>query len=136
LDKAKEKTKLHSGVTPNVYHYAGTGAGKAGIGYNYLITNKYAGCEIYIDKGREFEEPNLNKIRFDELYKNKAAIEKEFGGELAWERLDNKRASRIAVRFDGVGLKDREQWDGIQDKMIDAMIRLERAFRDNIRELD
>jgi len=136
LEKAKEKTTLYSNITPSRYHWIGTGAGKQGITYSFVITNKYASCEIYFDKGREFEEPNVNKIRFDQLYKHKNEIEKAFGGKLNWERLNNRRASRISSRFEGVGLKDKNKWNDLQDQMIDAMIRLEKAFKKHIRQLN
>lgn len=134
LEKAKEKTNLHSNVSPSIYSWIGTGAGKSGIGYNYVITNKYASCEVYLDRGKEFEEPNINKERFDQLIKNKDEIEKIFGGKLNWERLDSKRASRISVRFEG-SLKNKDSWDELQEKMIDAMIRIEKAFRKTIGNL-
>lgn len=133
LVKAKTKTRLHSNVSPCIYHWIGTGAGKSGIGYNYIITNDYVASEIYFDRGKEF--PSLNKERFDNLYKNKDEIEKIFGGKLSWERLDKKRASRIVLRFRGAGLRDKDKWSEIQDKMIDSMIRLEKAFKPYIEKL-
>ena len=136
LEKAKEKTDLHSNVSPNIYSWVAAGAGKSGIVYSYVITYKFAEVEIYLDRGKEFEEPNINKIRFDKLYENKGEIEKDFGGELNWERLDNRRACRISVVFKNVGLNDKDKWDSIQNKMIDSMIRLEKAFRRHIRQLD
>ena len=135
LDKAKEKTNLHSNVSPSIYSGIGTGAGKSGIGYDYGITNKYGSCEIYLDSGKEFEEPNINKNRFDQLYSHKNEIEKEFGENLNWERLDDRRASRISVHFEGVGLKDKDKWDDLQHKMIETMIKLEKAFRKYIKQL-
>jgi len=136
LEKAKEKTKLYANVSPSIYSWIGTGAGKSGISYNYIITNKYASCEVYLDRGKEFEEPNINKIRFDKLLEHKDEIEKEFGGKLNWERLEDRRASRISVHFDGVGLKDREKWEELQEKMIETMIKLEKALGKHIRQLD
>jgi len=135
LEKAKQKTNLHINITPNIYSWLGAGGGKAGIGYNYVVTNKYGKCEIYFDKGKDYEKPNINKLRFDSLHKYKKQIEKKFGGKLNWERLDNARASRISIKFEGVGLGNKERWDKLQEKMIDAMIRLERAFIDYIRKL-
>jgi len=136
LEKSKEKTKLHANVSPNIYHWIGTGAGKSGIGYNYVITNKYASVEIYLDRGKEFEEPNINKIRFDKLLKHKEEIEKEFGKELNWERLDNRRASRISFHFKGIGLKNKERWDELQKKMVENMINLEKASGPLIKDLE
>ena len=133
LEKAKKKTKLHANVSPAIYHWVGAGAGKSGIGYNYAITNTYGSAEIYLDRGKDF--PLLNKERFDQLYKHKSQVEKIFGESLEWERLDKKRASRIIYRIQGVGLKDRERWTELEDKMIDAMVRLEAATKSFIKDL-
>ena len=40
LEKANSKTKLFSAISPNIYHWVGTGAGKSGISYNFILTNK------------------------------------------------------------------------------------------------
>ena len=130
LGKVKGKTKLHANLSPTIYHWIATGAGVSGISYNYVITNDYVACELYLDRGKDF--PNLNKERFDQLFKQKDEIEKIFGGKLSWERLDKKRASRIVIRFKGYGLKDKEKWSEAQDKMIDTMIKLEKAFKPHI----
>ena len=136
LEKAKDRTKLFNNISPSRYHWIGTGAGKSGISYNFLVLNKGATCEIYLDRGKEFEEPNINKIRFDKLYENKNKIEEKMGQNLSWERLDNRRACRISIKFEGPGLRDRDHWDEIQDKMIDTMIKLENVFKEHIKKLD
>ncbi|HLC79285.1 MAG TPA: DUF4268 domain-containing protein [archaeon] len=135
LKKSKLLTDLHSNISPSKYHWIGAGAGKSGLSYNYVILYSYMGCELYIDRGKKFVEPNINKIRFDNLLKHKDEIEKIFGDKLSWERLDNKRACRIAFIFD-YGLNDKNKWPEIQDKMIDVMIRLEKATKDYIQELN
>jgi hypothetical protein len=134
LEKINKKSTLYSRISPGFYHWIGTGAGKAGIAYNFVILNSYAGCEIYFDKGKESQD--LNKERFDFLFQNKEKIEEEFGQELSWERLDEKRASRIAIRFPKMSLNDRENWDTMQEKLIESMIKLESVFRKYVKELD
>jgi len=136
LQKSNKKLSLFNNVFPNIYSWVGAGAGKAGINYQYVITKKYGGCEIYLDKGKDYVKPNINKIRFDKLYKHKRQIEKKFKGRLNWERLDNARASRISFRFKGMGLNEKENWQGLQDRMIDIMVRMENAFRVYIKELN
>jgi hypothetical protein len=136
LDKAKQKTNLHANVTPSINSWVGAGGGKSGINYNYVITRKYAGCEIYLDKGKGYEKPNINKERFDRLHRCKKQIEKTFRGKLNWERLDNARASRISYRFKEGSLNNKETWLKVQDKMIEAMIRMEKAFKNYINQLD
>jgi len=135
LERAKAKTKMFIDVSPSKYHWIGSGGGKSGISYNLVVLNSYVGCEIYLDKGKKFIEPNINKIRFDQLIKYKEEIEKAFGEKLIWERLDEKRASRISCKFD-YGLFDKGKWQEMQEKMIDAMIRLEQATKKYVKELE
>lgn len=135
LDKAKLKTDLHANISPSRYHWIGKSSGKPGIFYNYVILNSDAVCEIYLDKGKEFTNPNINKSRFDELFKHKDEIEKVFNDQLYWERLDVKRASRISFGFN-LGLYNKDKWDEIQDKMIDIMIRLEKSTKQYIMQLE
>lgn len=133
LDRARQKTQLHSNVSPCIYSWIGAGAGKSGISYNYSITYDGAAVEIYLDRGKE--HPTLNKVRFDELYQYKDKIELSFGSKLSWERLDAKRASRIAYRIKDMGLKNRESWPILQDKMVDVMILMEKSFKPYIGRL-
>jgi len=133
FEKAKEKTNIFSNLSPSIYHWIGTGAGKSGINYNLCITNSYAQAEVYLDRGKEF--PELNKDRFDELIKNKENIEKVFGGSLSWERLDKKRASRVAKKFGEGGLKDKEKWPKIQEKLVDTVIKMKEAFTPYVKKL-
>lgn len=135
LDKINQKTNLFSRISPSIYSWIGTGAGKSGISYNFVIHKDYGGCEIYLDRGKNYINPNINKQRFDELVSKKEEIEEKYGNQLEWERLENKRASRIAIRFREKGLRNRESWDELQNKMIEAMIRLEKAFRNYINKL-
>jgi hypothetical protein len=128
LAKVQGRTKLHANVNANVFtNWIGTGSGKSGISYNYAITNDYVSCELYLDKGKDY--PLLNKERFDALEKNREKIENEFGAELNWDRLDNRRASRISIKFKEFGLKDRKTWEQAQEKMIGTMIKLDKVFR-------
>ena len=133
IDKARQKTNLLANLSPTIHNWIGAGAGKAGLGYNLVITKSYGSVELYLDRGRD--HPTLNKERFDKLVKYKQQIEKIFGGKLNWERLDKRRASRICKKFEGYSLQDKDKWPEIQDKMIDGLIRLEKSLKPYIREL-
>lgn len=133
LEKSRLKTSLHANISPSIYSWIGTGSGKRGLGYNYSITYKYTSVELYIDRGKECEKEG--KKIFDELYSHKKEIEKIFGNALEWQRLDDRRASRIRKVYLYAGLNDREKWDRLQNDMIDGMIRFEKAFKKYIKEL-
>jgi hypothetical protein len=133
LSKSKEKTKLFSNVSPSKESWISTGIGLTGLGLNYVITYDWGAVELYIDRGKDSEI--VNKERFDYFFSKKDEIEKELNEPLIWERLDNKRASRIRKKFDKIGLRDEEQWNDLQDKMIDFMIKFEKTLRNYIPEL-
>jgi len=127
LDRAKAQTTLHSARSPSEQDWISTGAGKAGLGLNYSITQHGSMVELYINTG----DANENERLFDELLVNKEQIESVYGAPLNWEPLEGKRACRIAERMPSGGWRDDEEadWPRIQDQMIDAMIRLEKALR-------
>ena len=133
LEKSQKKTSLHSNISPSMESWISTGAGKSGLAFNYVITFKHGQIELYIDRGKDSKDEN--KQIFDKFQFHRDEIEKEFGDKLTWERLDDKRASRISKRFGNAGLNDEEKWDKLQNSMIDGMIRLEKAFRGYIQNI-
>jgi len=133
LAKSKERTKLHANISPGKENWIGTGAGKSGLSYNYVITMNWGAAELYIDKGKDAEE--INKQIFDALHAKKDEIESEFGESLNWDSTEGKRRCRIRWTCNEAGLKDEDKWDYLQDKMIDAMIRLEKALKNHIERL-
>jgi uncharacterized protein DUF4268 len=133
LEKANQRTKLHAGVSPTDHLWSGTGAGKSGLSFNYTATQRDSGVELYIDRGRDSEEEN--RRIFDALLEHKDEIERAYGGRLEWQPLEGRRACRIRERFENGGYRDEERWPQIQDAMIDAMIRLEKALKPHISAL-
>ena len=81
---------------------------------------------MYIDRGKDSEEQN--KRIFDDLYLHKNEIEKDCGDKLEWQRLDDRRASRIRKIYDYAGLDDKDEWDKLQSDMMDTMFHLVRPI--------
>jgi len=133
LDKASSITKLHSTIKPGKYSWIGTGAGKSGLSYNYVIRQHEGIAELYIDKGKE--KGSINEKIYNQLHSKKEIIERDFSGNLIWDRIEGKRACRISWKNSDYGLNNKDRWDELQDKMIDAMIRLENALREHIANL-
>jgi hypothetical protein len=95
------------------------------LGYSYVVRQHGANVELYIDRGNE----EVNRRIFETLMARRLEIESAFGGELNWQPLDGRRACRIASYLQAGGYKDEAGWPELQNEMIEAMIRLEAAFR-------
>jgi hypothetical protein len=134
LERSKAKTQLFANIEPRPDSWISTGAGKSGVSFVYAIQLKGAYVELYIDFDRETGEKN--KIIFDKLHLEKANIENDFGGNLDWERLDDKRASVIRKRFSIGGIATPQLWPKLHDEMIDAMIRIEKAIRPRLSRIN
>lgn len=135
LERAKKKTRLHAAISPSQYHWIGAGAGKRGLSFNYVVRQHEGDVELYIDRGKDADEEN--KDIFDTLIASKSNIESAFGEPLEWERLEGKRACRIKKRMEIGGYRDDEaEWPVIQDTLVDAMVRLEKALKPCIGKLE
>lgn len=131
LAKSKTRMDLFARRSPNKDHWISAGAGRSGLSYGYVALMKSVLIEFYIDTG----DKNKNKKIFGELFKKKPQIESDFGEALHWQRLDDKRACRISKVVEQKGLMSEDDWPALQDKMIDAMIRFEKALGKHIKTL-
>lgn len=131
LERAKQRTSLHARVSPGKESAVSAGAGISGLGFNYVIRMEDAQVELYIGRG-DAEE---NKKIFDFLFARKEQIEEAFGAPLDWQRLEDRRASRVRYVLTNGGLRDRDRWPEIQDAMIDSMVALAKALKPEIERL-
>lgn len=88
-------------------------------------------AEIYID----LQDKEKNKEVFDRLHEQQAAIEGEYGENLAWERLDDRRASRIAVYRDGSIQAPAQTLIELRQWSIDALLKLKRVLLPRVKAL-
>ena len=134
VERSAKVNRLHVHITPGEYSWLGTSSGVRGLGFVYEVTQDWRGAELYIDRGKDAE--GENKSIFDQLFSQKTDIEKAFGGELSWERLDGKRACRIRAGLPNGGYRSSEdQWPALQDAIVLAMDRLEKALRPHLKQL-
>lgn len=128
LQRAKEKgVLLHAQRSPSKDSWISAGAGvRADVSFMYVVwMAEQTAVELYIDTGDKEE----NKRFFDSLHAKKAEIEQRFGAPLSWERLDERRCSRIRSVISNGGLLDEEKWPMMQDTMIAAMDKLAKAIK-------
>jgi hypothetical protein len=127
LGELAKKTELFAGRQPPAETWIGAGSGVRGISYVLTVSKGRSTAELYIDLGRNSDD--ANKRLFDLLRPNCSAIEATFGGSLQWERLDQKRASRVCwVQKSGYQLPD-SKWPNATSEQAAAIVRLEAAFR-------
>ena len=87
--------------------------------------------EVYIDR----RDASENKGLFDALFKSKEAIEGELEEPLEWERLDEKKASRIAIYREGSIEDDAQTLAEIREWTIGLLLRFKEVFGQKIPEL-
>ncbi|MBI5081535.1 MAG: DUF4268 domain-containing protein [Chloroflexi bacterium] len=131
LEKYKKRGTFFSNISPAKDHWINTGAGKAGVAYSQIVMMDALRVEVYISSSNQ----EANKRYFDQLLAHKEKIEKIFGKPLVWQRLNEKTASRICYTIEGRGLKDKEQWDEMQEMLVEEMYNLRKAFQDEIDKL-
>jgi len=129
LEESNKRTNRFSNISPSKDHWISAGAGTSGVVFQYLILKDEARVQLAI----EGSEQAKNKKFFDNLYKMKDQIEKDFGDQLNWNRLDDKKASYITKNVINKGLRDTENWHIIIDKLVETMIKFEKAIATHIR---
>jgi hypothetical protein len=125
LKVAGGKTPRFQNISPGTQSWISAGSGVRGVPFNFAAGKAYGRAELYIDRGEKDE----NKGIFDELISQKEAIENAFGGLLTWERLDEKRASRIKAETAGT-IFDDTQWPSLIEFMTNAMVRMESSLKE------
>ena len=130
IDAMAERSDLYRNISAGTQGWISAGTGVRGIRLSFAATKNYARAELYIDRG----DRNENKRIFDALFSQRQAIEADFGGELIWERLDDRQFSRVKAEAEG-NIYDEERWKGMIEYMTDAMVRLEKAIKGRVREV-
>ncbi len=87
--------------------------------------------EVYIDN----VDGDWNKRLFDRLHEQRAPIESEFYEPLDWERLDERRASRIAVYRNGSIDDNNDTLAEISHWMIERLLKVSEVFGPRLDEL-
>jgi len=131
LERSSGRTDLFSNVSPSQDSSIITGSGTSEVHYRYIVRRHASAIQLRLDS----DDKAVNEARFDWLYERRQQIEHSFGAPLQWRRCDDQKKSDLMLNFDGGYRDDPEQWLAIQDRMIEAMVRLERAVGPCLGEL-
>jgi hypothetical protein len=132
LEKANQRTDIHSNITPGRDHWCAAGAGSvSGLGFVYAIGRDHPRVELSISTG----DKARNKAIFDRIHRLREQIEQDFGDSIVWERRDSGMQSLVRYELDVPWTRDESAWPEMQRAMVDAMVRLEKALRPALDEL-
>ena len=131
IDELREShnfTGARIGQPQSWYSFA---SGHSGLTYAACFAQgRRARVELYIDLG-DFDK---NKLLFDKLAENREQIEQEYGEPFEWERLDEKRASRIAIYRQGAIDDNEETLAEIRAWMIDRLLKMKKVFSKRLKK--
>ena len=130
---SNSKAKSHHHISPNTRQYICASSGYRGLDFNYLVNQNSCGSELYIDRGKDSQDEN--KMIFDKLKTLENTINEKVNYPIKWQRLDNKRASRIRIDLDGGYKSSEEDWAAFHEIMIDAMNQLEAAIKPELKKI-
>lgn len=122
--------KRYDNISPAKDHWLAGATGVSGCAYNLIFSKNEARVELYLQRSR-----TDNKWIFDRLEGERPEIEERFGAELQWQRLDEKKASRICYSHPYDGFND-ENWPTMIDWLCKHIVNLEQAFSEPLTRLN
>ena len=121
----------YENISPSRDHWLSSATGVAGFTYTLIFGKNLARVELYLTRSRADE----NKWFFDQLERERQEIEGRFGAELQWQRLDDKKASRICYQHPFNGF-DEDNWQEMIEWLCKYVDKLEEAFSEPLERLN
>jgi hypothetical protein len=109
----------------------GFAAGRTGFSFVWSVTGNRVRVELYIDTG----DQSSSKAFFDALKAREAELSGLIGPDVQWERLDNRRASRIAIYHPVPSEPALDENAELQAWAISTMVRWNDQLRPILRQL-
>jgi predicted TIM-barrel fold metal-dependent hydrolase len=132
IDELREQHKF-TGVRvaqPQSWCSFASGHSSFSYGFSFARGGKIR-VDLYIDSG----DASQNKELFDRLAGQREKIEREYGETLEWERLDDRRACRIAIYRPG-RVDDINTHDELLKWATEQLLKFKRVFGPRLSDLD
>lgn len=107
-------------ATTDHWYDVALGTSEAHISITLVNKINSIGIEVYI---------NDNKELFDRLYSESEVIQNELDFSMDWQRLDNKKASRIIFYMGGLDFDNHENYDELINEVIDKVVITKDTFK-------
>ena len=121
----------YENISPSKDHWLASATGVSGCGYNLIFSKNETRVELYLQRPQATE----NKWIFDQLEREKQKIEDRFHAELQWQRLDDKKASRVCYAHPFDGSND-DNWPEMIEWLCKHIVKLEEAFSEPLGRLN
>lgn len=107
-------------ATTDHWYDVAIGTSEAHISITLVNKDGSIGVEIYI---------NDNKDLFDNLFEHKDEIEVKLGFDMHWERLDDKKASRIKSYIPGLNFNKQGNYPELMNQVIERVVKVRDVFK-------
>jgi hypothetical protein len=131
IDALRENYQFTNARVAQPQNWYSFASGFTRVPYSVAFTQQGLRAELYIDPGEQDE----NKHVFDSLYSQREEIERDFGEPLSWERLEDRRASRVGIYRETTIASPPEDLDEARDWAIQKLIALKRVFNPRLEKL-
>ncbi|MBP5674717.1 DUF4268 domain-containing protein [Candidatus Saccharibacteria bacterium] len=111
-------------ATPDHWYDVAMGTSEAHIAIDLINRENRICVEVWIGDSKDL---------FDKLYENKDSIEAEFGAELEWNRMDDRKASRIKYYINGLDFDDHSNYEELDGKIVETAVKMRGAFKKYIK---
>lgn len=132
IDKLREQhafTQARKAQAQSWYTFT-SGIRGASFGFSFAMGGR-ARVEVYIDR----EDATWNKSLFDAVLEQREDIESDLNATLSWERLDDRRASRIALYRDASIEDSPASLDELEAWAIQQLLNFRKIFKPRISAL-
>lgn len=133
LAYAKTRTPLHANRKPSTDGWISGSVGRTGFSISYYCRTDDCQVELWISQGSGAGPKN--KEAFRQLVHQRDLIEEAFEGPLEWLELPNADGCRIRAVMPGGFDTPRDGWPELHERLVSAMIRLDKAFRQPVANL-
>ena len=107
-------------ATTDHWYDVALGTSEAHMSISLVNKESCITVEVYVSDNKKF---------FDELYAKKDNIEQELGFNLDWQRLDDKKASRIKYSIPGLNFDNHSNYADLMNTVIDKVILFKKVFK-------
>lgn len=110
-------------ATTDHWYSVAIGTSAAHIDITLINKENFVGVELYINDSKEL---------FDILETQRSSIEDELYFPMEWQRLDNKKASRILYRIPRLDFSNHDNYGQLMNTAINTVIKMRKVFQNHI----